>query len=1288
SIAGGLIAGPYSVTVTDGNNCSSVESVTISEPTVLISTIVTSSNVNCNGGSDGSAQVGTSGGTGPYSYSWDNGDLDSLAGGLVAGTYIVTTTDGQGCTDSDTITITEPAAPLSTTTASVDNLCFGDAGGLGSVAVLGGTGPYSYSWSPIPGSNDTITGLQTGTYYVLVTDTNGCAITDSIQINDPTLLTMTTATFDVLCNGDTSGFASASGSGGTIPYSYSWSNGDLDSLANNLGEGSYVVTITDLNGCSIDSTLTVNRLTFLQVSMSQTDVSCNGSSNGEGIGTPTGGTLPYTYLWTNADADSIANGITAGSYGLTVTDGNGCTVTDNVTIIEPQSLSVSFTQTDVSCNSGSDGQGSGLVSGGTLPYSYLWSSGSTDSTSLGLIAGTYTLTTTDAQGCVLIDSITITEPPVLDQSFTINHVDCFGGNEGYIVSNVTGGTPGFTYLWSNGNGGDSISLLNSGFYSIIITDAKNCVVNDTIELTQPAAELSLVFNVSDVLCFGGNTGDVEAVVSGGTTPYQYLWNTTATDSLITGLISNTYSVDVTDGNGCSISSTVFVNEPPALITQFSNVGNTFCELPNGQAIITSTGGLGPYDILWSTGDTTALIAGILSGTYTVITTDSNGCVNNDTVTITNIPSPVVTITSSSNVSCFGGNDGEATASGSLGSLLYSYMWAPSGNSNATATNLFAGNHIVTLTDGNGCTSNDTIVITEAPILSISVDTVLSVICFGESNGEAGVGVVGGTGAYSYSWSNADTTAYIDSLQIGFYTVTVTDSLGCVISENVVIPQPPELIATMGVVTNETCIGNFDGTASVLVSGGTPSFVYVWSTVPVQNSIMAIDLAPGTYQVEVTDANGCTDTTSAVIGSPNPVITTAVIGDTICYGDSISITATATGGTGSYVYYWGSTFGVMDTLTVTPFVSAVYEVNAIDFNGCVGTTDSVVVGVESLFQGDLVVFANSPICPGNSSLVYAEVNNDSIGTLNYSWNQGLGPGAGSFQVYPTAPTMYVVSVTNGCGVTVTDSVFVDFKPLPTVSFLADLLFGCEPLEVNFTQTSSTLVDSIISYGWDFGDGGTSTSADPTYVFNTPGVYDVTLTVSTNAGCTTIVTDSSLIEVYEAPLADFTTVETEFSTINNTVEFVDQSISAFFYDWDFGDGNSSTLIEPSNTYDPEGFYTVELIVTSDQGCKDTAELDIEIKEDRAFYVPNTFTPNDDGVNDVFFPQGIGLEKGGYTMSIFNRWGEFIFADSWGIGWNGENNLGLPLKIDTYVWVIVVLDVQNKTSKRYTGHVNLIR
>ncbi|MEQ9186184.1 MAG: T9SS type A sorting domain-containing protein [Cryomorphaceae bacterium] len=872
-----LSAGTYTVTVTDNNGCESTNSVTINEPTQLI-VITSGTSVTCNGGSTGAVSAIATGGTSGYSYLWSNGATSSIVSGLPAGTYTVTATDANGCTDAEEATITEPSALVASIGTPTNVSCNGGSNGSATASGSGGTSPYTYAWSGGAGSSATATGLSAGTYTVTVTDANSCTDTETVTITEPTTVVASISTpTNVSCNGGNDGSATASGSGGTSPYTYAWSGGAGSSAtATGLSAGTYTVTVTDANGCTDTETVTVTQpATSVSVSIgTPTNVSCNGGSDGSATATGTGGTGTISYAWSGgAGSSATATGLSAGTYTVTATDANGCTATANVTITEPAAVVASIgSSTNVSCNGGNNGSATASGSNGVSPYTYNWSGGAGSSaTATGLSAGTYTVTVTDANGCDATQSVTITEPTVLVASIgTPVNVSCNGGSDGSATASASGGTSPYTYAWSGGAGSTaSTTGLSAGTYTVTVSDANGCTDTETVTITEPTPTSATITSSSNLSCFSSNDGSATAAGSGGTTPYAYAWSSGAITATATGLAAGTFTVTVTDANGCTQIDSVAITQPLAIATSVSLDNNVSCNGGNdGGASVSVSGGTAPYSYAWSSSESSASATALDAGTAYVTITDANGCSAMDSILITEPTLLIASISSSTNVSCNAGSDGTATASASGGTAPYSYAWSGGAGSASNATSLSAGMYTVTITDANGCIADASVSITEPSALNVST-TATNVSCNGANDGSITAAASGGTAGYSFLWSTAATSASISSLSPGNYTVTVTDANGCTETATQSIVQPAALAVSATLVANVSCTGSNDGSANASASGGTTPYTYTWSG-GAGSSALATGLSVGTFTVTATDANGCTATASVTVGQLDTV----------------------------------------------------------------------------------------------------------------------------------------------------------------------------------------------------------------------------------------------------------------------------------------------------------------------------------------------------------------------------------------------------------------------------------
>jgi len=566
AIADSLSVGSYTVTVTDNNGCTDTITATITEPQALVASISASSDASCFGGSDGSATATATGGTTPYTYNWPSSGTNAIENNLAQGTYTVTVTDANGCTDTSQVTINEPTQLVASISDSTDVSCFGGSDGSATASATGGTSPYTYSW-PSSGTNPIENNLAQGTYTVTVTDANGCTDISMVTINQPNQLVANMSSFtNVSCFGGSDGSATATASGGTSPYTYNWSTNESSSTISNLSQGKYRVTISDANGCFDTVSVQISQPSqlFANINLS-TDVSCFEGSDGFAVASANGGTAPYSYLWPSNNSSAAENNLSAGNYTVTVTDANGCTNTATAIINEPNPLSLSAIIRPVSCYNGNDGQVSVSPVGGTRPYTYNWSTNTTDSSTAGLSKGNYGLTITDNNGCRIDSIFNITEPNPITLSASGNDTICAGSN--YTISaTASGGNGNYTYNWSNGLGSGqskNISINSTTTYSVEVTDSKGCRGNRdsvTIYVRNLNTDTLKVEKSGDV-CRGEST-TISATHNGTLGSYTYSWNRGGnglSSFQVSPQNTQTYILTVVDRCGAVRSDSVTVN---------------------------------------------------------------------------------------------------------------------------------------------------------------------------------------------------------------------------------------------------------------------------------------------------------------------------------------------------------------------------------------------------------------------------------------------------------------------------------------------------------------------------------------------------------------------------------------------------------------------------------------------------------------------------------------------------------------------------------------------------------
>ena len=977
----GLPAGNYFVAVADSFLCGDTVQFTINQPTIITSTMVTDS-VSCVNGSDGTATVTAAGGAGGFSYLWDNADTTAAINGLVAGTYIVTITDANNCTLIDTADIGEPDAIVLTVT-STNVTCFGANDGTITISAIGGSGAYIYSIDSgmTFQSSGNFTSLPPGNYQPMVTNADGtCGVFDAtVTITENPELTLTIAGTNISCDGGNDGTATVTPMGGTGSYTYLWdaaASNQITQTATNLPAGTFNVTVTDTDNCSQQISITLTSPPALAVSLSSTDVSCFNTIDGTVDAIASGGVSPYSYQWASGatPSDSANTMMAIGMHTVTVTDANGCTVTGSVQVNGPLQIALTTSSTNLTCNGSDDGTAFVSAMNGAGGYTYLWSNGDTTAAIMNLPANTYTVTVTDINGCTETASVTITEPVTLTLSTTQTNVSCFGGNDGTATVTGAGGTLPYTYFWDNGDITPTTSGLSAGTASVTVTDGSNCSAIITVTITQPSSGITASLVTNDVSCNGGADGSISTTAVGGAGGYTYNWSSGHQTPAAGNLQANTYSVTITDANGCFIVESATISEPTP-ITLIVGQTATSCNGGNdGTATVVGSGGTpnssNSYTFVWNTVPpqfgTTAI--GLSGGqSYTVIATDVNGCTNQASITVGQ-PDAVTLTTTQTDVTCDGYADGQANVIATGGIPGYTYSWDNGNDSNAVITNVAAGTYNVTVTDFNGCNEDISLTITEPSPVEIAL-SVENVLCKGESTGKAMGLAAGGTPFYNFAWDdNARNQNGVEAtgLAAGTYVVTLTDAQGCALVDSISITEPAEFVAATMSTSDVSCFGERDGGIIINAEGGVGPYEYSSNGVNWTGAHRLVGLTAGKYEAYVRDFNGCEFGDTVVINEPAELLVDAGPDVYVEFGEQIALVTDITNGVLPYTFDWSPPTGLScadcPIPMASPTVDEYYTFTVTDANGCTAN-DEVIVRVDKVRR----IYVASAFSPNNDGV---------------------------------------------------------------------------------------------------------------------------------------------------------------------------------------------------------------------------------------------------------------------------------------------------------------------------------
>ncbi len=1097
-----LVAGSHSVTVTDNNGCETVCLININTTTGLSCEITSSVDVSCNGTNDGAASVAATGGMTPFTYSWSNGASTASISGLSGGSYSVTVTDADNCSVVCSVEIAEATALVCDLNKDQDISCNGLSDGAATVAASGGVPGYTYEWSTGE-LTASATMLVAGMNSVTVTDADGCTTICNVDIIEPAAVTCSVDAFtNPLCAGESTGTLTVSASGGTGVLSFSLNGGapQASGAFTNVPAGNHEIVVTDENGCSTSCTQTLTDPAVFTCSVVEDQSASCDMNDGEATVTPAGGTPGYTYLWDNTETTATATMLTAGSHSVTVTDANGCTTSCLVNINTTTGLSCEITSsTDVSCNGAGDGEVTVAGSGGTMPFTYTWSNGGNTATISNLSGGNYTVTVTDAAGCTSVCSSEVAEATELICDLTKGQdISCNGLTDGGASVTASGGVPGYTYAWSNGETTAAATMLVSGTNTVTVTDADGCTTTCEVDIIEPAAVTCSVDDFSNPLCAGESTGTITVSAMGGTGALTYSLDGGAAQSsgVFSSVAAGAHTIVVTDENGCTTSCSQTLTDPQNLTCTAIEIQSASCDMSDGQASVTGMGGTGIYTYLWDNTETTATATALSAGSHSVTVTDANGC---ETVCLVNINTTTglaCEITSSTDVSCNGAADGEVTVLASGGTMPFTYTWS-NGADTPTISDLSGGTYTVTITDAAGCTSVCSSEVAEATALICDLTKDQDITCNGLTDGGASVSASGGTPGYTYAWSSGETTAAATMLVAGMNGVTVTDADGCTTECTVEIIEPAVITCSIDDFTNPLCAGESTGTITVSAAGGTGALTYSLDGGAAQSSGVFSSVAAGAHTIVVTDENGCTTSCSQTLTDPQNLTCTAIeIQSASCDMSDGQASVTGMGGTGMYTYLWDNT---ETTATAIALSAGSHSVTVTDANGC---TTSCLVNISTTtgLTCEITSSTNVSCFGAGDGAVTVEAMGGTL-PLIYAWSNGGD--------MPTISNLsggtYTVTITDAAGCSVICSSDVTEATELICDLTKDQDISCNGLsDGGATVTASGGVPGY-TYEWSTGE----TTASATMLVAGMNAVTVTDADGCTTECTVEIVDPSVV-----------------------------------------------------------------------------------------------------------------------------------------------------------------------------------
>jgi hypothetical protein len=820
--------------------------------------ITNSNDVLCNGGNTGSATAAAEGGASPYTYHWSNNVNMATITNLTSGTYSVTATDSDGSTATTSVFIGQPSA-ITFQPPSITNVsCNGGANGSIETDVNGGVPPYIFNWSN-GSSGSSISGLAAGSYTVTVTDDNACTKMATYQVEQPGILEINLINLThESCSGEDDGSITISVTGGVNPIFTEWSNGFIGNTITNLTPDTYSVTVTDNNDCTETASYTVNPGGIVNVVLLQIQhVTCNGGNNGGISVSASGGQAPYTYAWSNGDSGASITNLTAGNYLVTATDNAGCQVVKLYTVNQPGPITTVINSTGQNlCAGDSLVNLTAVPSGEAPPFTGSWSNGVQGLTNTNLPAGTYTITITDNTGCTTTASKVVTAPSSVSVVVTTTDETAPGANDGTAIAAASGGTPGYSYQWSNTATTESIGNLSPGLYTVTITDANGCIATGSGQVDVFGCSLSIDLGPDIFICENDTI-----VISALPGLESYLWSTGDTTSTITVSIGGEYCVSGTDALGCQDADCVVITEDDFPLITCPVINESAPGQNDGAIQCDSIPGIVTYQ--WSNGATTGSIAGLAPGEYCVTLTNTSGCSDSQCFIIQPGNCNLVITSFLGDILCNGDSTGTIFVNVENATAPVTYLWS-NADTDATAENLVAGEYAVTITDGAGCGDIRSFILTEPLPLVITVDSIAPVQDF--DSGLIHITPSGGVLPYDILWitpsGNQIPGEDLNNLfEPGYYHVFVMDANGCevtvdsiLVDEDVAVRPAPDFkdIKVYPVPTPDVLYIDFEKPVTEALISGIDGRLYKHILHPDANKLQVGDLEPGWYIIRMTD----------------------------------------------------------------------------------------------------------------------------------------------------------------------------------------------------------------------------------------------------------------------------------------------------------------------------------------------------------------------------------------------------------------------------------------------------
>jgi len=1297
-----LSAGDHTVTATDSGGCTNTITVTVTAVSSLTSN-ESHSNASCPGVNNGSITITPTAGSTPYQYSLNGGtsQASNVFSNLAGGTYNITFTDVNGCTGTKTVTLTTGSA-ITSTESHTNTSCNGAVDGTLTVTGTSGNAPYQYSLNSGPNqASGTFTGLAAGNYTVTITDANGCTGSKVVTISNGTAgITMTVHADPTGCPGAANGSITLTPTSGIAPYTYSIDGSPFQAspIFNNMASGNHMATIKDANGCTGTRVVGVSAGAALQGTITANPATCAGNDGSLTLN-PTTGTGPYTYSidgGTTYQASNTFPNLVPGSYSITFQDAIGCTGTKSGTITSSSGITGTATASQTTCPGASNATITATPGTGTTPFTYSLDGVTFQAlnTFTGIAAGSYTVTFKDALGCTGTATVTVDDGPAITGSATSTATTCLGAADGTVtVTTDIAGTYSYSLDGGTSQASNIFNNVSAGSHTMSFQDAAGCIGTAPVEVNA-GPQVTATATPSATSCPGVSDGSITVTTSiAGTYTYSLDGGSPQSSATFNNVASGPHTITFQNTLGCSGSVNATVDAGAAL-TGTATPSPTSCSGVNDGSITITPSVSSTYTYTITPGSTVQnnnnVFIGLAPGTYSVMFQDiATGCQGTvPDISITEGAALTGTAVATA-TSCPTVNDGTITVTPG-GTGPYTFTLNPGGITQASNvfTNLAPDTYTINFTTASGCVGSvaGTYTVNAGPYRTSST-TLDQPDCANINDGI--ITIVPGTEAItpfaSFTLTGpggaiSQTTSAFNNLPPGNYSYTFTDAIGCTGSGTAELTTHSPLTTTINT-TMPLCNGNADGIITLNASGGGTPYQYALSPFTTFQNSGTFNTTAGTYIIRIKDTYGCTKDTMVTLNQPDLLTATAVSSTPAgCDGNDGTVSVTGLGGTPAYQYSLDGTAFQASPDFVAPNPGAYTNITVKDANGCTATASATVQLIDNMF---LHIGNDTTIC-AESRLTFTPQTN--AGTNVFQWrpleaatpaSTIVDPSIKNATVTPIDTSSYILHAEWGACVR-EDTVLVNILHKP-VAYAGEDTAICDLSSAVITGSASNL-SGTVNFAWTPADYA-STPNQATTVVTPPGTQVYTLTVTDNYGCDFSVTDEVVV-VVQPPVPAFAGRDTIAAVGMPHQLFGTGGVS---FEWTpTAPLNDATAQNPlAILYNDQQFV---LKVTDYAGCIGYDTVFIQVYKDPGYYVPNAFSPNGDGLNDIFIATPVNMVNTNY-FRIYNRLGQMIFETSeWRKGWDGRY-LGKPQPIGSYVWVLQGIDKAGKTIQM-KGTVTLIR